>query len=126
MTIVCHCTGLLDLAKDEYTFGRGEECDHIFVQTNGKVNPQFSTFSKVHFRLYLVRKRHWKQCPLTLQSVALTHRREIRQISTNTLHLFKTRGGCGGAYASSRGLNFLPWYVQLQWHVHKWRKNRWV
>eukprot|EP00731_Ephydatia_muelleri_P027438 Em0019g311a len=46
-----------DLAKDEYTFGRGEECDHIFVQTNGKVNPQFSTFSKVHFRLYLERDK---------------------------------------------------------------------
>lgn len=46
-----------DLAKDEYTFGRGEECDHVFVQTNGKVNPQFSTFSKVHFILYLERDK---------------------------------------------------------------------
>ena len=46
---------LLDLVKDEYTFGRGEECDHVFVQRDDKASQHFSTFSKVHFRLFLVR-----------------------------------------------------------------------
>ena len=97
--IVCDYPGLLDLAKDEYTFGRGEECDHVFVQTNGKVNPQFSTFSKVHFILYLVRKSSLEASYVFYWLASLTHRREIKQISTNTLHLFKTRGGCGLARA---------------------------
>ncbi|KAK7088732.1 serine/threonine-protein kinase Chk2-like [Littorina saxatilis] len=40
----------LDLVKDEYTFGRGENCDVAFNNT-GKRNQCFQAYSKVHFKL---------------------------------------------------------------------------
>ena len=45
---------LPDLVKDEYVFGRGEECDYSFEENGGKANPHFLAFSKTHFRLYRV------------------------------------------------------------------------
>ena len=42
--------------KDEYTFGRGEECDYQFE--NGRVrNPHFLALSNLHFRIYRVSSR---------------------------------------------------------------------
>ncbi|CAI8011665.1 Serine/threonine-protein kinase Chk2 [Geodia barretti] len=41
-----------DLVKDEYVFGRGEDCDYSFEQSGGKANTHFLAFSKIHFRLY--------------------------------------------------------------------------
>ena len=43
-----------DLVKDEYVFGRGEDCDYSFEQSGGKANTHFLAFSKIHFRLYRV------------------------------------------------------------------------
>lgn len=44
---------LIDMVKDEYTFGRGEECDYCF-DTHGKTNAHFLQLSKTHFRIYKV------------------------------------------------------------------------
>lgn len=40
----------LDLVKDEYTFGRGDNCDVAF-NNSGKRNQCFQAYSKVHFKL---------------------------------------------------------------------------
>lgn len=40
-----------DLLKDEYTFGRGEECDVAFSNIDGKKNQCFQAYSKVHFKI---------------------------------------------------------------------------
>ncbi|KAL8577458.1 hypothetical protein ACOMHN_021910 [Nucella lapillus] len=40
----------LDLVKEEYSFGRGENCDTAFSNT-GKNNQCFQAYSKVHFKL---------------------------------------------------------------------------
>ena len=42
-----------DLVKEEYTFGRGENCDVAFNNT-GKRNQCFQAYSKVHFKLIRV------------------------------------------------------------------------
>ncbi len=43
---------------DEYTFGRGEECDHQFVQQMGTArNPHYLALSKVHFRIYREKRK---------------------------------------------------------------------
>ena len=47
-------TTIVDLVKDGYTFGRGEECDYCF-DLNGRKNPHFLSLSKTHFRIYRVR-----------------------------------------------------------------------
>ena len=52
--IVLFCFGL-DLYKDEYTFGRADDCDYCFEQRGGRSNPHFRTFSNVHFRIFRVR-----------------------------------------------------------------------
>ena len=51
-----HCLLLtcLDLIKDEYTFGRADECDYCFEMNGGRDNAHFRTFSNTHFRLYKV------------------------------------------------------------------------
>ena len=49
-----YIVSLLDLVKDEYTFGRGEECDYSFEILGGKKNPHFLALSKTHFRIYRV------------------------------------------------------------------------
>lgn len=48
---------VLELVKDEYVFGRGEECDYCFETNGGKNNPHFLAFSKTHFRLYRERDK---------------------------------------------------------------------
>ncbi|XP_050410649.1 serine/threonine-protein kinase Chk2 isoform X2 [Patella vulgata] len=40
-----------DLEKDEYTFGRGDNCDIIFNGNAAKKNQCFQAYSKVHFKL---------------------------------------------------------------------------
>ena len=45
----------IDLVNEEYTFGRGDECDYCFENHAGKKPPQFLVLSKTHFRLYRVR-----------------------------------------------------------------------
>ena len=43
------------LVKDEYTFGRGEECDYCFETRNdGIKTPHFMTLSNTHFKIYRV------------------------------------------------------------------------
>jgi serine/threonine-protein kinase Chk2 len=46
-----------ELVKDEYLFGRGEECDYCFETNGGRSNPHFLAFSKIHFRLYRERDK---------------------------------------------------------------------
>lgn len=49
-------TVIIDLVKDGYTFGRGEECDHQFESKNGRAkNPHYLALSNLHFRIYRVR-----------------------------------------------------------------------
>ena len=44
-----------DLVKDEYTFGRGDDCDYCFQMQNGRhKNPYYLSLSKTHFRIYRV------------------------------------------------------------------------
>ena len=44
-----------DLLNEEYTFGRGEECDYCFENhSHGKKLPQYLALSKTHFRVYRV------------------------------------------------------------------------
>ena len=52
--IVSACNTALDFVKDEYTFGRGEECDYCFESQGGRTNPHFPAFSKTHFRIFRV------------------------------------------------------------------------
>ena len=40
--------------NEEYTFGRGDECDYCFESPSGKKPPQFLALSKTHFRVYRV------------------------------------------------------------------------
>ena len=41
--------------NEEYTFGRGEECDYCFENhSHGKKLPQYLALSKTHFRVYRV------------------------------------------------------------------------
>ena len=43
---------------EEYTFGRGEECDYCFENhSHGKKLPQYLALSKTHFRVYRVSQR---------------------------------------------------------------------
>lgn len=41
----------LDLTKDEYTFGRGENCDVPFDNNGAKKHQCFQAYSKVHFKI---------------------------------------------------------------------------
>ena len=53
-TTIC---AAIDLVRDEYTFGRGEECDYHFESQNGKTRtPHYMALSNMHFRLFRVRK----------------------------------------------------------------------
>lgn len=45
---------LLDLKNDEYTFGRGENCDVSFSVQMAKNKQCFQAYSKVHFKLIKV------------------------------------------------------------------------
>jgi hypothetical protein len=46
--------------NEEYTFGRGEECDYCFENhSHGKKLPQYLALSKTHFRVYRVRDDGW-------------------------------------------------------------------
>ena len=47
-------SSLTELLKDEYSFGRGDECDYCFELHGGKQNPHFLALSKTHFILYRV------------------------------------------------------------------------
>ena len=48
-------SSLTELLKDEYSFGRGDECDYSFELRGGKQNAHFLALSKTHFILYRVR-----------------------------------------------------------------------
>ncbi|KAL4223284.1 Checkpoint kinase 2 [Mactra antiquata] len=41
----------MDLSKDEYTFGRGENCDVPFNNNGSKKHQCFQAYSKVHFKI---------------------------------------------------------------------------
>lgn len=43
-----------DLIADEYTFGRGENCDVPFSSQAAKTHQCFQAYSKVHFKLIRV------------------------------------------------------------------------
>ena len=40
-----------DLVKDEYTFGRGEQCDYPFNTSDMRKHQCFQAYSKIHFKL---------------------------------------------------------------------------
>lgn len=42
----------IDLVKEEYSFGRGDDCDYCFERNGGRDNPHFRTFSNTHFIIY--------------------------------------------------------------------------
>ena len=47
---------IADLVREEYTFGRGDECDYCFqTQNAGVKNSYYLSISKTHFRIYRVR-----------------------------------------------------------------------
>ena len=53
LLVLAECI-FLDLVRDEYSFGRADECDYCFERNGGRDNAHFRTFSNTHFRIYKV------------------------------------------------------------------------
>jgi len=55
---------VIDLVKEEYSFGRDEDCDYCFeARSSGK--KLFLTLSKTHFRIFRVSSSLLKWAELT-------------------------------------------------------------